>query len=51
MKEYKLIEYEFLGTKGKVIMNENITDENEIKEICIKDYLYSNIKVLKKEGK
>lgn len=51
MNEYKLVEYEFLGTKGKVIINTNITDENEIKEICIKDYLDSNIKFLKKEGK
>ena len=25
MKEYKLIEYDFLGTKGKVVINTNIT--------------------------
>lgn len=51
MKEYKLIEYDFLGTKGKVVINTNITDGNEIRDICIKDYLDSNIKILKKEGK
>ena len=51
MKEYKLVEYEFLGTNGKVVMNANITDENEIKEICVKDYLDSNIKIIEKEGK
>lgn len=51
MNEYKLVEYEFLGIKGKVVMNTNITDENEIKEICVKDYLESNIKIIAKEGK
>ena len=49
MKEYVLVEYEFNGIKGHVIINSNITDESEIKEICIKDYLESNIKIIKKK--
>ena len=51
MREYKLVEYEFLGTKGKVVMNTDIKEENEIKEICVKDYLESNIKIIEKDGK
>lgn len=51
MKEYILIEYEFNGIKGNVILNSNITDENEIRDICIKDYLESNIKILKRDKK
>lgn len=51
MKEYVLVEYEFNGIKGHVILNSNITDEKEIRDICIKDYLESNIKILKKEKK
>lgn len=45
-KEYKKIKYEFNNIKGAVIIDKSITDENEIKEICIKDYLENNIKII-----
>lgn len=51
MKEYVKVEYEFRDYKGYVVINKAITDENEIRDICIKDYLESNIKIIKKGEK
>lgn len=43
MKEYVKVDYELEGYKGCVVISSLITDENEIKEICYKDYLENNI--------
>lgn len=45
-KEYKKIKYEFNNIKGEVIIEKSITDENEIKQICIKNCLEDNIKII-----
>lgn len=45
-KEYKKIKYEFNNVKGEVIIEKSITDENEMKKICIEDYLQNNIKII-----
>lgn len=50
MREYIKVNYEFRDYKGYVIINSAITDEQEIKDICIKDYLDTNIKILKENG-
>lgn len=49
MKKYVLVNYEFNGNKGEVIINSAITDEEEIKDICVRDYLERNVKIIKKE--
>ena len=51
MKEYVKVEYEFKDYKGHVIINSAITDENEIRDICIKDYLENNVKIIKNNKK
>lgn len=51
MKEYIKVDYEFKDYKGHVIINSLITDENEIKDICIKDYLENNVKIIKNNEK
>lgn len=39
MEKFKQVNYKLNEYTGTVLVNENITDENEIKEICFKDYL------------
>ena len=55
MKLYYEVYYELLGYKGKVLIGESIKDENEIKEICARDYFethsFEEVKILKKERK
>lgn len=55
MKEYVLVEYELNNIKGHVIIDSKITDDTEIKDICVKDYLElclrKNVKIIKKEKK
>lgn len=47
MNIFKEIDYEFRNYKGKVLVEETIKDEKEIKEICMKDYLEQLSKEIK----
>lgn len=52
MERFKKVEYEFRGVKGTVIIGESIVDKQEIKNICMKDYLEklsNDIKILGEE--
>lgn len=39
MEKFKQVNYKLENYTGTVLVNENITNENEIKDICFKDYL------------
>ena len=39
MRTFKKINYKLSKYKGTVLINDSIVDEQEIKEICFKDYL------------
>lgn len=39
MEKFKQVKYKLKNQTGTVLISENITDENEIKDICFKDYL------------
>lgn len=41
--------YEFGSTKGNVEISKEIKKEEEIKKICIMDYLEKNLKIISKE--
>lgn len=50
MNIFKEVNYVFRNYKGKVLIEETIKDEKEIKEICMKDYLEQlseEIKIIK----
>ena len=52
MKSFRKVDYEFRGIKGTVIIGESIVDKQEIKNICMKDYLEklsNDIKILGEE--
>ena len=52
MKKFRKVNYEFRGFKGVVLIGETIHDEQEIKNICMKDYLEKlsdEIKIVKEE--
>lgn len=52
MKRFRKVDYEFRGIKGTVIIGEDIVDKQEIKNICMKDYLEklsNEIKIIKEE--
>lgn len=55
MREYIKVDYKFRDYKGYVVIDSAIKDESEIRDICIKDYLESNVEIIKnnkeKEGK
>lgn len=53
MKAYRKINYKFKGIKGTILIGETITDEQEIKRICMKDYLEkksNEIEILEEEN-
>ena len=39
MEKFKQVNYKLENNTGTVLVSENITNENEIKDICFKDYL------------
>lgn len=39
MEKFKKVDYEFKGIKGTVLIGESIVNKQEIKNICMKDYL------------
>ena len=39
MESFRKVDYEFRGIKGTVIIDESIVNKEEIKNICMKDYL------------
>lgn len=50
MKKFRKVDYKFRNYNGKVLVEETIKDEKEIKEICMKDYLEQlseEIKIIK----
>ncbi len=47
METYKKVDYELNGKVGFILVNENVSDEETIKEMCFEDYLEK----LKKEIK
>lgn len=52
MKSFRKVNYEFREKKGTVLVGETITDVEEIKNICMKDYLENlskEIKIIKEE--
>lgn len=52
MKQFRKVNYEFREFKGIVLIGETIQDEQEIKNICMKDYLENlskEIKIIKEE--
>lgn len=53
MKSFRKVNYEFRGFKGKVLIGEAIQNEQEIKNICMRDYLENlsqEIKIIKEEN-
>ena len=52
MKKFRKVNYDFWGTTGIVLIGESIKDEQEIKNICMKDYLEklsNEIRIIKEE--
>ena len=47
MEQYKRIDYVLNGKESFIVVNVNIKDEDEIKEMCFEDY----VEKLKKEIK
>ena len=39
LKQFRKISYKLNDMQGEILIGENIKDEQEIKEICMKDYL------------
>ena len=39
LKEFRKISYKLNDMQGEILIGEKIKDEQEIKEICMKDYL------------
>lgn len=54
MENYREVEYEFKGTNGIVLIGESVKKEQEIKEICFRDYLEKlskEVKILTRSDK
>lgn len=52
MNKFKKVDYELNDIEGTILVSENITEEKEIKNICMKDYLEKlseNIKIIREE--
>lgn len=39
LKQFRKVSYRFNNIQGEVLVGESIKDKQEIKEICMKDYL------------
>lgn len=39
LKQFRKISYKLNDIQGEILIGENIKNEHEIKEICMKDYL------------
>ena len=39
MESFKKVNYKMKNYQGYILVNNNIEDEKEIKELCFKDYL------------
>ena len=39
LKQFRKVTYKLNDIQGEILIGENIKDEQEIKEICMKDYI------------
>lgn len=47
--ETTTVYYKFGDTEGKIEISKDIENKEEIKKICIMDYLEKNLKIINKE--